>query len=90
LSFVACAPVFEGRDWSGMGATQRQAALSEITRKCGLPADRLLLLEDGEVRLKPGLNDSYEALDCALTGLNALRGISLGFVGNEYLANEVD
>jgi hypothetical protein len=72
-----------------LSSDKRQQAINEITRLCGLPADRVQIIEGNEARVKPDANDKYKKVDCLLAGLKSLRGIQLGFVGNGAFTNEV-
>jgi len=87
---MGCAPTFETREWASLPLAERQKALDAISQQCGLPVDRLTILEGHKVRVKPDANDQYEAVDCLLSGVKSLRGIQLGFVGNEAFTNEVN
>ncbi len=89
-SVTACAPHVEKRDWVRMSTFERQAALNDVSRRCGLPADRLQMINDLEVALTPNPADSFAAIDCLLKGANALHGVKLGFIGNEAYTNEVE
>ena len=90
IALLGCAPHFDDRDWTKLSATEREKALKSITSKCGLPANRARILSGDAVRVMPNSNDPYEAVDCMLRGLKTLRGIELGFVGNEAFSNKVN
>ena len=90
IALSGCTPTFHSREWATLPANERQRALNEIARKCNLPNNRVAILEGDRVRVTPDANDRYEAVDCLLGGLKSLRGIQLGFVGNEAFTNEVN
>ena len=91
-ALCSCAPAPKSQlfDWTQLSKVERQRAINDITRACDLPADRVLILEGNNARVKPEPGDSFESVDCLLGGLKSLRGIQLGFVGNAAYTNEVE
>ena len=88
ITLLGCAPTFHSKEWATLPITERAEILREITQKCGLPSDRLYILQGNEIAVRPQSDDSYESVDCMLGGLKTLRGIQLGFIGNEALIEE--
>ena len=88
VALLGCEPKFENVDWAALSKAEQEEALQEITEKCRLPSDRLQSLGNNEVRVRPNPNDDYGAVDCMLRGVKTLRGIKLGFVGNEAYVDE--
>lgn len=69
---------------------QRQATLNQIADKCGLPRSSLRLVGDDELHMQPPADARYESVDCMLSEVRSSGlPLKLGFVGNEYYANEV-
>jgi hypothetical protein len=81
MSLLSCSA--PETNWTTMTPASRQQLIRQVTSKCGLPADRLQLFEGDSLVLRPDPNDSYERIDCLLGELKKVRGIRMGFVGNE-------
>jgi hypothetical protein len=67
-------------------ASTHEAALAELTDRCGLPRTALQLQGD-QLRLQPPSNARPAAIECVLreiraSGLDA--NMTMGFVGNEF------
>ncbi len=66
---------------------QRQAVLDGIADKCGLTRSTFKLVGNDELHVQPSPDAQYERVDCALTELKkANMPVKMGFVGNEYVA----
>ena len=61
----------------------RSLLLKQITDKCGLPSDRLQPVGPAGLTINLQPTDQYQSVDCMLAELKKVRGIKLGFVGNE-------
>jgi hypothetical protein len=71
----------------------REAELSRITGKCGLPRSSLRLSPGGELHFQPDPNARYEAVDCVLRELRSsglVPNVPFAFVGNEAPAPEAN
>ena len=68
---------------------QRQAFLDRVADTCGLPRKTFKLVGDDQVHMRPEPDANYKSVDCALSRLGKDKALKLGFVGNEYYANEV-
>jgi hypothetical protein len=69
------------------GLTQSQ--FDAIADKCGLPRTALKLHGKDELQFQPPQDAKYEAVDCTLTELKAIKfPMKLGFVGNELYQEE--
>jgi len=66
---------------------QRQQILDRIADTCGLARSTFKLNGDDDLHIQPDPNAKYESVDCALTALKkANMPVKMGFVGNEYIA----
>ena len=88
VPLFACASNTQTNNWAALPKVQKQEALDAVTHKCGLPNDRLQMLGGNQVSVRADPRDRYESIDCLLAGLKSLRGIELGFIGNEAYGNE--
>jgi len=77
-------------DWTELSAPQRQQTANEVALSCGLPPDRIQILGDNLVNLNLQPTDPNDRAECLLRRLNSVKGIKLGFVGNETYSNEVN
>jgi hypothetical protein len=68
---------------------RNQAFLNTVARDCRLPAQTFNLIGDDQVQMQPAPDANYQSVDCALEKLLPKKDLHLGFVGNEYFANEV-
>jgi len=76
---------------SGCAATTElaQSQFDAIADKCGLPRSALKLRGKDELQFQPPQDTKYEAVDCTLTELKAIKfPIKIGFVGNELYPEE--
>ncbi len=79
MLFVGCA--------ANAGLTQSQ--FDVIADKCGLPRSSMTLHGKDELQLQPPRDAKYEAVECTLTELKAIKlPLNLGFVGYETYPEE--
>ena len=70
-----------------------QEAWTAIARQCGLASEAVSFAEPGHILFRPPAGAQYEAVECALREISAndqLKGLSMGFVGNEAFRSETD
>ncbi|MDO7833777.1 hypothetical protein Q4610_01845 [Sphingobium sp. HBC34] len=66
-----------------------QSQFDAIADKCGLPRSALKLHGKDELQFQPPQDAKYEAVDCTLTELKAIKlPMKMGFVGNELYREE--
>lgn len=66
-----------------------QSQFDAIADKCGFPRSALKLRGKDELQFQPPQDAKYEAVDCALIELKAIRiPMNMGFVGNELYREE--
>ena len=70
-------------------AEPTQSQFDAIADKCGLPRSALKLRGKDELQFQPSRDAKYQAVDCTLTELKAIKyPMKLGFVGNELYREE--
>jgi hypothetical protein len=81
----ACGPTVV--DWDKISQQKRQVTLNKIIELCGLDSRIVQLLPDGAVAFEPKIDADNASVECALDAFKKLKGLRLGFFGNEVDGN---
>lgn len=67
-----------------------QDDLDQISNKCGIEREALVLETPTRAKFQPDVEANYQAVDCALKEIRKISGLDFGFVGNEVYQTDAN